>query len=378
MRKKDLLDALGKIDDKYIVEVQKYTTKTGNSDDEKENMENNVMGVEVISKKHTWQKVSSTAAVAAAVILVVGAVAHTGKDNDFKEGSFPDTSISTTEITKDNSNASSLIEYHINIPPVYTMEQVDDLINKGIDKYNRNEKNKISVDKYVSKFKEKQYERDSIELKTYIYHIMLNSVDYYNNAEGSMTYAMNIKAPVDIDFQTDIAKGTSYEKEIQFNKPVCEFYVSDKTLYTIDSTTRKYTEQPCASTIEFIVSDNERVITLDNGEIMTLNRNDVTNLGVSGNSCLFPQSYAMAYLCDFDSWELGRIIDCLERTCVEIKGEYQDQCFKMLVDISTGILMGYEVYNSADCLTGYIKVNSISIDNDSNVLEFDKNQYVLE
>jgi len=98
MRKKDLLDALGKIDDKYIIEVQKYTAKTENSDgDKEENMENIVMGVEVMSKKHSWQKVSSSAAAAAAVILVVGAVAYIGKDHGFKVDSSPGTNISATE-----------------------------------------------------------------------------------------------------------------------------------------------------------------------------------------------------------------------------------------------------------------------------------------
>ncbi len=97
MRKKDLLDALGKIDDKYIIEVQKYTAKTENSDgDKEENMENIVMGVEVMSKKHSWQKVSSIAA-AAAVILVVSAVVYIGKDHGFKEESSPGTNISATE-----------------------------------------------------------------------------------------------------------------------------------------------------------------------------------------------------------------------------------------------------------------------------------------
>ncbi len=95
MRKKDLLDALGKIDDKYIIEVQKYKTKTENSDDDKK--ENIVMGVEVMRKKHSWQKVSSVAAVAATVILVVGAVAYIGKDLDFEEGISPGADISTTE-----------------------------------------------------------------------------------------------------------------------------------------------------------------------------------------------------------------------------------------------------------------------------------------
>lgn len=98
MREKDLLKAIGKINEKYLIEAQNRAAKTENSDDdEKENAENIVMGVEVMSKKHTWQKVSSTAAVAAAVILVVGATAYIGKDYGFNEELSPGTNISATE-----------------------------------------------------------------------------------------------------------------------------------------------------------------------------------------------------------------------------------------------------------------------------------------
>lgn len=98
MREKDLLKAIGKINEKYLIEAQERTAKTENSyNDEKENAENIVMGVEVMSKKHTCQKVCSVVTAAAAVILVVGAVAYIGKDHGFKEEVSPGTNISTTE-----------------------------------------------------------------------------------------------------------------------------------------------------------------------------------------------------------------------------------------------------------------------------------------
>lgn len=50
----------------------------------------------------------------------------------------------------------------------------------------------------------------------------------------------------------------------------------------------------------------------------------------------------------------------------------------MLVDIDTGIMMKHEVYDESDNLTAYVKVNSISIDSDLKVFEFDKNQYIME
>jgi len=375
MKSLDLLEALGEVNQKYLIEAQKNVLKNEKTIDS----ENVVMEVEVINKTSVWKYATPIISVAAVFMLIVGVTLHISKRNDFTKkeyNSVTESSMVTDE--KDDLNTINLLELHINMPPVYTVEQVDALIDNGIDEYKRNQREKISVDNYISKLKEQKYDSNSPELKTYIYHMMLNSVDYYNNAEGSMTYAMNLKSPIDIYFQTDIAKGLSYEKETEFNKPVNEFYVSDKMLYTIDLTTQKYTEQVCASTVEFIISDNERVVMLDNGEKMSISRNDITNLGVSGNSCLFPQSYAMSYLCDFDNWKLGKIVDSLGRKCVEVVGKNQNQYFIMLVDIDTGIMMKHEVYDESDNLTAYVKVNSISIDSDLKVFEFDKNQYIME
>ena len=127
MRKKDLLDALGKIDDKYIIEVQKYTAKTENSDDDKkENMENIVMGVEVMSRKHRWQKVSSTAAVAAAAILVVGAAVYVGKDHGIKEDVSPGTTISSTESSMMTEKITESGTQETTEPTVYEPVEVGD------------------------------------------------------------------------------------------------------------------------------------------------------------------------------------------------------------------------------------------------------------
>lgn len=278
----------------------------------------------------------------------------------------------------DSLAASSELEIHINEKPIYTLEEVDALIDEGIIKYERDGKQTVSCDKYVSEIKVCQFDNNSVELKSYIYHMMLNSVDYFNNAEGAMTYALNLSEPVDINFQTDIKKGLSYESESQIGSAICETYASDEIIYTINSRTGKYTETYCAAPIEFIISDNDRIIVLDNGETMKINRNDVTNLGIAGNSCLFPQSYAAAYLCDFDTWTITDTVDVLGRQCVEIEGEDQEQRFSMIVDVYTGIMMKYAVFNESGALTGYTEVSDISIDKKMDVNRFNKELYTPE
>lgn len=116
MRKKDLLDALGKIDDKYIIEVQEYAAKTENSDDdEKENTENIVMGVEVINKTNIWRKIAPTVSIAAAFVLVVGTVAYMGKGNKFREAVSPNSAILIQSIGEQNSAEAILDKNYENL-----------------------------------------------------------------------------------------------------------------------------------------------------------------------------------------------------------------------------------------------------------------------
>jgi len=288
--------------------------------------------------------------------------------------------LENNEISREaiNGNIPGKLEVHIDNPPVYSMDEVDAILTNGINAYNQNGKTIIPTEGYTSQFIKHDYDSDSIELKSYIYHMMLNSIDYFNSAEGEMIYAVNTSAPISIIFQTDISKKLSYESESQFGLPVNEFYHSDNMLYCVNCKTEKYTENICAVPLDFLVSDNERVIMLDDGEYMKLNRNDLTNLGISGNSCLFPQSYAMAYLSDFANWELGEITDFLGRTCINVNGKSNEGKFSMIIDIYTGALLKYELYNSSGDVTGFVEANNIKFDSNIDVVEFDKSKYVKE
>lgn len=96
MREKDLLKAIGRINEKYLIEAEDRAAKTEKSN-EKGNTENIVMGVEVMNKTSIWRKIAPAASIAAAVILVVGASAYIGKDRGFKDEVSPGTDISAAE-----------------------------------------------------------------------------------------------------------------------------------------------------------------------------------------------------------------------------------------------------------------------------------------
>ncbi|MBR4022283.1 MAG: hypothetical protein IKI94_06770 [Ruminococcus sp.] len=84
MKSSDLFDALGEVNGKYLIEAQERAKKAKEASESKLI----VSGVEVMNKKHVWRKVTSTAVIAATVVLIVGTVLHIGKNNDFGKNIF--------------------------------------------------------------------------------------------------------------------------------------------------------------------------------------------------------------------------------------------------------------------------------------------------
>lgn len=303
---------------------------------------------------------------------VVSGILSSSKPIEIK--SQPEVEVKSEGIIRSSSVDYNTLELHNDTLPVYSMEEVNKIIDEGTEcYYNADISPLIYTQKYVAVAKNSAF--DSTETKSYIYHMMLNSVDYFNTAEGSMTYAMNMNCPVSIDFQTDIEKQTAYESESQNGKKITEVYVADGMEYVVDSDNLTYDSSSKGIPIEFCISDNDRVISLDEGETLAVNRNDITNLGISGNSCLFPQSYAMSHLVDFSAWEISAREMVLGRECVLINGIYKDNQFKMYVDLNTGILLKYEKFNANDELTGYVEANSIFVDEEININEFNALNY---
>ncbi|MCC8135856.1 MAG: hypothetical protein LIO40_04170, partial [Ruminococcus sp.] len=210
---------------------------------------------------------------------------------------------------------------------------------------------------------------DLLEYKSYIYHMMLNSVDYFNNAQGEMVYAMNFDSPIEIEFQTDIDEQCSYECLTQNGEIVEINFVEDNVAYTVDAINCTYVSYSQGDVIEFSISDNDRFVMLDSGETLAVNRNDLTNLATAGKSCLFTPSYAMSYLSDFSSWNISGMENLCGRDCVIVDGTANGNPFTMWIDVNTGILMKY------GDIEGYVQVDSIAIDENIEVNSFSFEMY---
>ncbi|MBR5512380.1 MAG: hypothetical protein IKV85_00150 [Ruminococcus sp.] len=93
MKKTDLLEALGEVSEKYLNEAQERAEKTELSFE----AENIVMGVEIMNKTSIWRKITPAVSVAAAFVLIVGAVAFMGRKQDFSDEGSAEDNTSATE-----------------------------------------------------------------------------------------------------------------------------------------------------------------------------------------------------------------------------------------------------------------------------------------
>ncbi len=128
MKKTDLLEALGDVSNKYLNEVQERTVKAESSFES----ENIVMGVEVMNKTSMWKKIAPAATVAAAFVLVVGAVAYIGRGNDFKEDEPTADVSSNTE--SNNSTPNNEMEFStILIQSISEQNSAETILNKNYE-----------------------------------------------------------------------------------------------------------------------------------------------------------------------------------------------------------------------------------------------------
>lgn len=278
-----------------------------------------------------------------------------------------------------SSNVSEL-ELHDNTRPVYTMEEVNQLIENGTDNYyNNGGKDVIDVSLCASAFSDVSVANavssdsglDSLENKSYIYHMMLNSVDYFDTAKGSVTCAVDLNMPINAEFSTNIPESYAYENQQLSNGDIIDTYVYDGMIYNVTNNElcdSGYWGEP----IEFDLSDNERVVTLDDGESMFINRNDLTHLAMSGSCCLFPQGYAMSRMSDFDTWHITGCEEFLNKECVVIEGNFNNGTFVMYVDINHGSMLKYEEYSASGEMTGYIETTRLEYEADVEKITFDE------
>ena len=232
-----------------------------------------------------------------------------------------------------------------------------------------------------------------------IFHLMLNSIDYFDKASGTVycPVGTNFDMVSKIDFQTVLSESKAYQhytsyyiddmntsdmadiKEIS-NKPTqsvddMEFFCDVKKNICISSNniSKEYENTDWCVTMDSAeeIEDDERVTVNSDGQPCYSYRADPTNVPDASSVCLFAQGLTMGYLQDFDQWDIKGIGKYEDKECLCISGTASKEYgakhnvtkFDFWVDVKTGVLLQYVGYDENGCISDYIYTENIALDN---------------
>ena len=232
-----------------------------------------------------------------------------------------------------------------------------------------------------------------------VYHLLLNSIDYYDKASGTVYCPVgnNFDMASKIEFQTILSESKAYQhytsyyiddmktydmasiKEISKRSiegiDDMEFFCDVKNNICISSNniSKEYENTDCFITMDNVVKieDDERVTVETDGQPCYLYRTDPTNVPDASSVCLFAQGLTMGYLQDFKQWDIKGTAKYEDKECFCISGTASKEygaghnvaTFDFWVDAKTGVLLQYAGYDENGNIRDYIYTENIAFDN---------------
>ncbi len=263
-------------------------------------------------------------------------------------------------------------------PRLGTHEQAEEVRKAAQQRFIENGSKRSIIDKraYIDKYFSADSEADynDIEAKSYLYHMMLNSIDYYRTAEGTMNCAIP-DGVTEVVFQVDLVNHTAYERQSLPEQPTIEMFIADNMQYIATPQDKTYRSQRKPMRMQdLIVSDNDRAWVDENGETFGINRPVSLFPGICSSS-LFPQTYAMAMLRDFDKWQVTGTEIRLDRNCAVLEGSFQEVSCRLSIDVETGILLNNEMSGEDGKHYSNFELTSLTVDAEIDVNRFDPEGY---
>jgi hypothetical protein len=236
-----------------------------------------------------------------------------------------------------------------------------------------------------------------------IWSAMLNSVDYYNQASGSIICKNpNLDSATLIEFETDIDSSKAYAHILNAsiintdsfeyscdNTKDMEIYVCNNEEISIDNIAKSYYKESnsiCTRANSGKTEIDNRYELDSDGIPCYYYRANPTNIPTA-SACLFPQEYAFGFLTDFSLWQINETETYMGRNCVVISGvtakDYGRKLgvekFIFYVDIKTGTLLKYIGYTNSGEISDYVIAKDINFDNAENSVSInvtDLSEYV--
>ena len=226
---------------------------------------------------------------------------------------------------------------------------------------------------------------DNEEIAKYdIFYKMLNSIDYFDTAEGHVEI-LRRNGVTTADFACNLVTADCYEKSYQTDGNISEIYTSsDDSIIEVSSENKSilYSLGSCKREYAAPIPNNERITLGADGINTYAHRADPTNTRTASEA-LFAQDIIFNFMTVEDMWEIDGETALLGRDCVVIKGYTSDYVreklgvynFKFTVDKITGVIMDYEGYAEDGGIEAYCRLTEIEFDGNPEIKTFDINDY---
>ena len=279
------------------------------------------------------------------------------------------TEAAPTEVTTDISNTDpDFVELQLHEAPHYaeTYNEAKELADEHSITIPWNERHKYRVDTkhYAELLQSNGYDINSLEAKSYIYHMMLNSYLYYDTAKGTINfpYSNDLSHYTSVDFQDDFNKQEIYNKHSNYSDIISEKFISSEKAIDKIYNGNNYTVIPNDWQYEIkLTEDNYRYIEVSPPDYSFSTCICNAFMGFEFN-VLMPDQIALPWLMRFENWRIDSISERIGRTVAELSGVTdKGNDFTLFVDINTGILLEYTV-SSNGTIIDTVKMTSLETD----------------
>ena len=262
---------------------------------------------------------------------------------------------------------------------VAACDEVENTYRNGEYEFKR-----VDVEKYAAKILDASdyNERNTLENKSYIYHLMLNSSRYFDTADLTYDYRREYGNEIWEKAEHCLADNAgryiyvnykSGNNEPDYDTTICMY---NNMWINADNTNKTYieTEEDTTFTAYRFIPDNYRVIDYYNesGDAENYAFLGDTVFGQLGRESLYPSTFEMH---DFDGWHIERTENMLGRQCAVIDFGGADYLAEKYVDLRTGIILKSSENDMNNNEKIEISVKSIDIDKPLEYIYFDPTGY---
>lgn len=289
-----------------------------------------------------------------------------------------------------NEEAESVQEFkalQLHEPAQYadSLKEAEDLIDEHSIMMQWDERHNYRVDTayYTELLQSESYDINSLEAKSYIYHIMCNSYLYFDTAKGAVSNRFE-GGSATTEFQVNFVSQECYSKtSSKFDNGGLnsdEYYFYDDKMFDVFPDSMIYRLYGSETYTEMkLPEDNYRYVVIAPPDY-SLNyqpANSIMFAGGIARQLIIPEGFADYWLNDFDKWQIDDISERLGRKVAELSGVNNNgNDFKIVVDINTGIMVEHTEIINGTANTN--EITSLEVDIPIERIEFDPSGYTKE